>query len=496
MINVESEIQKLLKEIGPGRMSSTAYDTAWVARLGDVDQDLSHQAMEWLSENQLPDGSWGAKDIFYYHDRVISTLAAMIALTQHGRRTHDKLQIEKGLLALEHITSGATQGLASDPNGATVGFEMIAPTLVAEAEKLGIIKQQGDRILGRMRYLREKKMRKLTGVRISRYYTPAFSAEMAGEDGKSILDFDNLQESNGSVANSPSATAYFAHQIKTGDKKSLHYLRKTIEGRTGGAPFASPFNIFERAWVLWNLSLVPNFINNIDMQKEIIPHVDFMSSAWRDGQGVGFSSEYTPCDSDDTSVAFDVLKRFHREKNIQTLLNYEEEEYFRCYPLEANPSIGANVHILSALRQSGIDKRHPAILKILSFLLKTCQPEGYWVDKWHISPYYITSHVAIVCRDMDVNIHGKALKWILETQKHDGSWGSFGISTAEETAYALQALKLQNNIVYRTSIKRGVEWLKAHWLDPYPNLWISKALYCPEIVVRSTILSALSLCEE
>jgi halimadienyl-diphosphate synthase len=71
MINVESEIQKLLKEIGPGRMSSTAYDTAWVARLGEVDQDLSNQAMEWLSENQLPDGSWGAKDIFYYHDRVI-----------------------------------------------------------------------------------------------------------------------------------------------------------------------------------------------------------------------------------------------------------------------------------------------------------------------------------------------------------------------------------------------------------------------------------------
>ena len=79
----------------------------------------------------------------YYHDRVICTLAAMIALSYRGRREHDKVQIEKGKLALERIVGGATQGLQSDPNGATVGFEMIAPTLAAEAEKLGIIKQAG-----------------------------------------------------------------------------------------------------------------------------------------------------------------------------------------------------------------------------------------------------------------------------------------------------------------------------------------------------------------
>ena len=54
------------------------------------------------------------------------------------------------------IVGGATQGLQSDPNGATVGFEMIAPTLAAEAEKLGIIKRQGDRILGRLSKLRSK----------------------------------------------------------------------------------------------------------------------------------------------------------------------------------------------------------------------------------------------------------------------------------------------------------------------------------------------------
>jgi halimadienyl-diphosphate synthase len=129
-------IEKLIDEIGPGNMGSTAYDTAWTARLGEIDWDLSSRSLAWLSENQLPDGSWGARAPFYYHDRVICTLAAMIALSYQGRRGHDKLQVEKGRQALERIVGGATQGLLSDPNGATVGFEMIAPTLAAEAEKL------------------------------------------------------------------------------------------------------------------------------------------------------------------------------------------------------------------------------------------------------------------------------------------------------------------------------------------------------------------------
>ena len=154
-------IEQLLQEIGPGKMSNVAYDTAWVARLGDIDWELSSQALDWLVEHQLPDGSWGAQEPFYYHDRVISTLAAMIALTHRGRRAHDKEQIERGLLALERITSGATQGLRLDPNGATIGFEMIAPTLVAEAEKLGIIKQQGESILKRLSKERSQKLSRI-----------------------------------------------------------------------------------------------------------------------------------------------------------------------------------------------------------------------------------------------------------------------------------------------------------------------------------------------
>jgi halimadienyl-diphosphate synthase len=191
-----------------------------------VDWNLSRRSLAWLAENQLPDGSWGAPAPMYYHDRVLCTLAAMIALTYQGRRGQDKIQIERGRLALERIVGGATQGLQSDPNGATVGFEMIAPTLAAEAERLGIIKRQGDRILGRLSKARAKKLSYLKDNMISKHVTIAFSAEMAGSDGKHMLDIKDLQENNGSVGLSPSASAYFATYIKKGDEASLRYLHR------------------------------------------------------------------------------------------------------------------------------------------------------------------------------------------------------------------------------------------------------------------------------
>src|SRR5574342_1151094 len=84
--NVINQVEQLLNDTGTSVMSSLAYDTAWVARIRNIDTELSNQALEWLSMNQLSDGSWGTRAPFYYHDRVISTLSAMIVLTKVGRR--------------------------------------------------------------------------------------------------------------------------------------------------------------------------------------------------------------------------------------------------------------------------------------------------------------------------------------------------------------------------------------------------------------------------
>ncbi len=483
-------ITKLIDEIGPGYMASTAYDTAWVARIGQIDPSLSNRALTWLTRNQLPDGSWGASAPMYYHDRVICTLAAMIALTYRGHREADKEQVTNGRLALERIVSGATGGLSADPNGATVGFEMIAPTLVEEAEKLGLIKHQGNRILGRISKLRAKKLQYLQNNMISRNVTMAFSAEMAGMDGKHMLDLENLQESNGSVGVSPSATAYFATYIKPGDEASLRYLHGVIKP-DGGLPNVAPFDIFEIAWALWNLSFIPDLKKNGKLK----PYLDFLSNAWQPTRGVGFAAGYSVKDSDDTGLVYDTLMRFGIEKDLASVLSYEEKTHFRCFDLEANPSISANIHVLGALAQAGLDLRNSSFLKVVRYLQKTKGSNPFWIDKWHSSAYYATAHAIIASAGLANPLVEASVAWILSSQNADGSWGTY-LKSAEETAYALQALWVWDEKVARvpkSAFKKGAHWLAENMDQPYPPLWIGKCLYSPHLVIRSAVISALAL---
>ncbi len=491
MINVE----KLLAQTGPGRMSNTAYDTAWVARLGEVRTTLSDRALGWVSEHQLEDGSWGAEHTFYYHDRVNCTLAAMIALTHRGRRANDRRQIDRGMQALERITAGATQGLMADPNGSTVGFEMIAPTLVVEAESLGILHRQGERILGRLARKRAAKLAALAGRRVSREVTVAHSAEMAGVDGQSLLDVDNLQEMNGSVGHSPSATAYFALQVRRQDERALSYLQSVVKD-DGGAPNVAPFDVFEPAWVLWNLAL-PGLPSAAAL-KLCQPHLDALQQAWIPGRGVGIAAGYTPKDGDDTGLVYEVLAKYGRSVDLESVLAYEMAGYFRCFDLEADPSISANIHILGALRQAGYTGRHASVQKILSFLRQTRTPQGFWFDKWHASPYYATSHAVIACAGCDDELVRPAVDWLLSTQNTEGSWG-FYQPTAEESAYALQALgvwRRNGRQVPQAAFRMGARWLEDHDGQPYPPLWIGKALYSPELVIESAIACALAMAEQ
>jgi len=494
MSSIDS-VHELLNNIGAGRMPSIAYDTAWAARLGGIAPDISSAALEWICANQLPDGAWGAAEPFYYHDRVISTLAAMIALAERGRRAGDKKMIEKGLAALNRVVGSATQGLAADPNGETIGFEMIAPTLVADAHRLGMIPNQDNRILGRMGDVRKIKQTKLMH-RINRLITPAFSAEMAGMD-VDMLNIPELPEQNGSVGFSPAATAYYARTVKPGDPGALAYLRRIVNA-DGGMPNVAPFDIFEVAWVLWNLALTnPQIIHD----PLVARHVEFLRNSWHPRKGAGFAAGYSVFDGDETALVFDTLRQYDENEDINVVLSFEAEDHFRCYALEANPSSSTHAHILGALRRAGMSPEAPEVRKALGFLQRTRTPSGYWFDKWHLSPYYVTCHLVIVCSDFAPWLTLEAVNWVLETQLANGAWGSYS-ATAEETAYCIQALwvwdqarPMDHNPAISAAIQRGQVWLNGHALPPYLPLWIGKGLYCPENVIQAAILSALAITE-
>jgi halimadienyl-diphosphate synthase len=417
----------------------------------------------------------------------------MVALAYRGQRSHDRVQVERGLLALERITNDFSQGLHA--NEATVGFEMIAPTLVAEAREFGLIKQHEERILGPLGEQRRTKLDLFRGKKISRYISAALSAEMAGQDGQYMLDIENLQERNGSIGHSPSATAYYVLNIKPGDERALKYLRDVTNLR-GGAPDLIPFDVFEAAWVLWNFSLVDDWSKEIKIL--FSPLLDFLRKGWKEGVGIGFSTSYSIPDGDITSFTYKILSHFGESPDIEAVLSFEEKDNFRTYHFESHSSPSTNIHALSALRRAGFNLSSPPVQKILNYLTKMRVKGAYWFDKWHLSPYYTTAHAIIALSGLADQIVSPAIDWILQTQNPNGSWG-YQLPSAEETAYCIQALKIwrqHGGKIPKDVMKNAIAWLEGNSEPPYPPLWIGKGLYIPELVVRSVILSALLISDE
>jgi ent-copalyl diphosphate synthase len=76
-------IKAMLEMMEDGEISISAYDTAWVALVEDINGSGLPQfpsSLQWIANNQLPDGSWGDAEIFLAHDRLINTLACVVAL--------------------------------------------------------------------------------------------------------------------------------------------------------------------------------------------------------------------------------------------------------------------------------------------------------------------------------------------------------------------------------------------------------------------------------
>jgi len=395
------------------------------------------------------------------------------------------------------IAMGATRQLMADPNGATAGFELVVPALAAEAEALGLLTFEKERLLHRLGQLRTVKLQKLNHRKINRFSTAAYSSEMVGSQGLESLDIEHLQEANGSVAYSPAATAFFAQYVRPGDAAALAYLSQACQG--GAAPMYFPIDIFERAWGLWNLGLT-RLLEDQDFAKQVQLNLDYLTSSWLQQQGAGIAKGYSVCDSDDSSVTYEALIRWGRPLHDQSaLLRYDSaNDHFICFEHEAHPSLSANVHVFSALRADGCPLEFSAIQKILRFMATTRTPEGYWLDKWHTSPYYVTAHFVIACAGYIDEAVRLSIEWLIASQRPEGAWGLYG-PTAEETAYALQALcawRRAGYAVNREQLKRGAAWLAEHAQPPYPSQWIGKCLYSPDLVVRAAVLSALLLVEE
>jgi halimadienyl-diphosphate synthase len=186
---------------------------------------------------------------------------------------------------------------------------------------------------------------------------------------------------------------------------------------------------------------------------------------------------------------------------METLRTFINQDHYRCFPLEIDPSVSTNVHFLDALKYAGQSIDHPDVQIIINFLKKTQIDDMYWFDKWHASPYYTTAHAIITCAGYCNYLVEKSVDWLISSQRPEGSWGFYSAPTAEETAYALQALAVWrrtcNGKISPEILRRGAAWLESHQdINSSPSLWIAKSLYMSSWVITAEIFSALKLVEQ
>lgn len=481
-----ARVRSLLNRLDEKTFSCTAYDTAWVGRVMDAQEGVRPaypQTLEWLRRHQNADGSWGS-DIEFFHDRVISTLSAILTLAKAGNLTSDRDAVARG----ERYLWRNFDQLANEEND-TVAFELLLPMLVDEARKMHLDIPYA--LCEPYRKLRADKLSMIPPQMLySRKVSSTHSLEFMGKG----LDLDllaGLQEPNGSFGNSPSATAYVLSHCPENDAARI-YLNEVLALDGGAAMPAHPVEVFNKSWVLYNIELT-GILNDFILHAR--PHLDNLWQSWNEQRGVGFSRDYPVMDMDDTAVVAKLLKRAGYPVNPDVFLPYEKDTYFTCYTFERTPSIGANVHLLDTLSVFlSYEQRPRMVKKILRFLRSVRKDDAYWLDKWHISPYYITAHTIIALIGFDNEMARDAVRWMLDTQRMDGSWGYFR-PTCEETAYCLQALVSYHNQVEPLDpcvIDRAAEYLYQRYGKwDMPAMWIEKCLYTPPHIVESTILSAL-----
>lgn len=478
MQNTILRSNKFMKHDG-GKMSSSAYDTAWVARVTDQQgAPVFPECIQWILDNQKSDGSWGSQ-AQNYHDRILSTLSAIVALNKLDKKQY-KDQIQKGEAYIwENMRK------INRENCIFVGGELLLPSLMEKAESAGLNLPYHIKVY-------ERKYRaKLEKIDKSLWYSPltslSFSFEFVGEE-VDVERLPGIRLPNGSVGNSPAATAFYLMHSK--DEKALQYLRNILYSKGDGSVMeAYPIDAFEMGWVMNNLMLAGLYFEHYHemcryLKKNLKP------------SGIGMSAGFPVPDLDDTVMLMKALHSMNYCVDFSIIDEYDIGDYYATYTFEVGASVSTNIHVLDLIKNCpDFPHREENIDKLINFIRNEMCSPGYWTDKWHISPYYTTGHAAIALSGVDSSLAEKAISWILKTQHENGKWGRNG-GTLEETALALQALLYYHNNVESIDMNRISKAMKFLQIDisslvsmNFPDMWVCKVLYTPTRIVQSTIAS-------
>jgi halimadienyl-diphosphate synthase len=479
VVDAAERVNRLLAGLGQRPVAAMAYATAWAARLtADDGRPEFPRARQWLREHQHADGSWGGV-VPNPYDRLVSTLAAVLAL--HDADDHwAAASVRSGV---DYLRGHATdwQGAVGEP----IGFEVVAPHLVARAGAVGLLSMGG---LSELTALRDDKLARIPSGALTTRPTPLlYSLEVLGElaPPREVAGFAAV---NGSMANNPAATA--ALWSATREQAALDYLHAAAWSTgDGGMPEIFPISVFEPGWVVYLLHRAG--LGTVEAKRHVERLVELAGGA---RLGLGVSPEFPVPDSDDTAMVANVAHAFGHDNTalLESLLRFEGDDHFVGFQHERGTPVSANARVLEALGRQP-ERFAAQVAKATAFLLDSRRDGAWWYDKWHLSPHYATAQAVFALADSRPGILSGTRRWLLDGQHPDGSWGMAG-GLPEETAYAvlsLDAMGDRHGPVPSDTMRRAGDYLGEHVDDlDFAELWIGKGLYTPPAVVRAAVLAA------
>jgi aphidicolan-16beta-ol synthase/syn-copalyl-diphosphate synthase len=256
---LQKSVQGYDDQYGFGRMSCSAYDTAWVSLVAKpVDGEkrwLFPECFERLLATQSDEGGWEtgmASEI----DGILNTAAPLLALLRHSA---EPLQLSHDAQNIVHRIKMATTWLRSRlanwdvTTTDHVGFEVIVPAM------LDLLAKEDSSLLfdfDAKRALMKIHEAKMALFRPELLYGPRpMTALHSLEAFVGKIDFDMVSHHkvHGAMMGSPSSTAAYLMNTSQWDEESEAYLTHVVKAASdlgrGGVPSAFPSMHFEYSWV-------------------------------------------------------------------------------------------------------------------------------------------------------------------------------------------------------------------------------------------------------
>ncbi|XP_052623499.1 ent-copalyl diphosphate synthase 1 [Lactuca sativa] len=369
-------IKVMLGSMDEGEITVSAYDTAWVALVQDIDGNGRPEfpsSLEWIVKNQLSDGSWGDHLIFSAHDRIINTLACVIALTSWN--VHPG-KCQKGLKFLNDNISKLEE---ENPEHMPIGFEVAFPSLIDIARKLDIQVPEDSPALKEIYARRNLKLTKIPKSLMHKVPTTLLHSL----EGMPDLEWEKLlklQCKDGSFLFSPSSTAFALMQTK--DQKCLQYLTDAVTKFNGGVPNVYPVDLFEHIWVVDRLQRlgISRYFDS-----EIKDCVDYIYRYWTK-DGICWAKNSNVQDIDDTAMGFRVLRMHGYKVTTDVFRQFEKDGKFVCFPGQTTQAVTGMFNLFRASQVLFPDEKILEDAKKFSYnYLKEKQSTNELLDKWIIA---------------------------------------------------------------------------------------------------------------